>query len=68
MNVVDLLELLGYILAFWAFVFSPQVRGKALRAWNDAGPGHRCGMLLQSIIAATCGLGAPAVVLAAGLR
>lgn len=52
-------EVVGYLVGFWAFLFSPKYRAATLRGWGEAGWGKRSLMLLEGSIATLVGLGLP---------
>jgi hypothetical protein len=62
-------EVFGYLVGFWAFLFSPKYRAATVRSWREAGWGKRSLMLLEGSIATIVGLGLPLLVawLLAGL-
>jgi hypothetical protein len=52
----DALEALGYLVGFWAFIFSPRYRATVLAQWRDGRWLERGFLLLDGIIATAAGL------------
>ncbi|MGH7629502.1 MAG: hypothetical protein ACREOF_08925 [Gemmatimonadales bacterium] len=51
--------MLGYIVGFWAFLFSPTYRAHVLRTWHAAGWPKRGLLLLDGVVAIIVGVGLP---------
>jgi len=62
-ELLDAVEGAGYLLGFWAFVFSPTYRAQVLARWRAAKPSTRIRLALNGIIATAIGVALPAVVL-----
>ncbi len=56
MDSLEVLELLGYFTAFWAFLFSPGYRRRQIAEFREAGAIRRCGIALEGSVATFCGL------------
>ncbi|MBD0321662.1 MAG: hypothetical protein ICV87_15105 [Gemmatimonadetes bacterium] len=63
MDILDLLELLGYFAAFWLFLVSRDFRRRHIAEFRQAGVVRRCVFVLDGMVATFCGL-LPILVLA----
>ena len=59
---MEILELVGYVGAFWMFLFSARFRRKWLLEFREAGLFGRCMRSFEALVAIFCGV-APFLVL-----
>jgi hypothetical protein len=55
-------EILGYVVGFWAFLFSPRYRARTLHSWRHADRAQRGWMMLDGVVAMLIGLGLPLLI------
>jgi len=59
----DGLELIGYFIFFWAFVFNKKFRAMHIQEWNASGYANRFFMILEACSSIFCGVVLPVMVL-----
>jgi hypothetical protein len=60
---LDGLELIAYVIGFWAFLFSARYRANALNTWQEAGGLKRSYLALESVMATVIGFGVPVLII-----
>jgi hypothetical protein len=56
---MDFLELIGYLLGFWLFLFCKKFRNEIIRDWKAFGVVRKFNILLEAASSVFCGIVVP---------
>lgn len=61
MAVGDAVEIAGYFIFFWAFIFNSKFRRAQIQEWKASGFANRFFMIIEVLISVFCGVFVPGV-------
>jgi hypothetical protein len=59
----DGLEVIGYFIFFWAFIFSPKFRQSQIQEWKESGVVGKIFIIIEACSSILCGVCLPVYIL-----